>query len=437
MNIYRHLYHFWLQFKESGQVFWHELNKIFHDSGVCVIFFVGTLAYPILYKAMYWNEQIPNIPVAVVDMSKSSESRRFLHEWNAAPEIRLAYTCNSMHEAEQLLRDQKIHGIIYFPHDFAQQLADPLGQATISLFCDMSSFLYMKGIYLSCYQLLLEKMRNIQINRYQFMGYGKEMSWALVQDAPYTETALFSPTGGYGSFLIPAVLVMILHQTLFFGICMLAGTVREERTEIYRMPGRKRGYSALRTIFGRAAAYFLLYYGMAAILLGWMPRLFDIPHIGAIGDILRFNVPFILSVIFMSICVGFFIRNRESGLVLLVSTSLIFLFIAGVSWPKEMVPDAWRVLSYAIPYTWAANGFIHINSMGATLWATRQEYIALWILTGAYASLAVMMFVIAGIRRERKESRLAQLEEVPHIGGSFDMVEYFEHLAQEHPEDLH
>jgi ABC-2 type transport system permease protein len=252
------------------------------------------------------------------------------------------------------------------------------------------------------------------------MGYGKEFSWALVQDAPYTETALFTPTGGYGSFLIPAVLVMILHQTLFFGICMLAGTVREERTELYRIPGRKRGYSALRTILGRGAAYFLIYYALAAILLGLLPRLFNLPHIGAIEDVLRLNVPFILSVIFMSICVGFCIRNRESGLVLLISTSLVFLFIAGISWPKEMIPAGWRYISYLIPYTWAANGFIHINSMGASLFATRTEYLALWGLTAGYFTLATVMFLIAGYRRDRKESRLASLSGAGPLSVSSD-----------------
>ena len=113
----------------------------------------------------------------------------FLHRWSAAPDIKLTHSCTSMAEAEQLLRDQKVHGIIYFPRDFAKQLADPLGQAHISLFCDMSSFLYMKAIYLSCNQVMLESMRNIQIDRYEQMGMDKEFAWSLVQDAPYHETA--------------------------------------------------------------------------------------------------------------------------------------------------------------------------------------------------------------------------------------------------------
>jgi ABC-2 type transport system permease protein len=245
---------------------------------------------------------------------------------------------------------------------------------------------------------MLESMRNIQIDRYEQMGMDKEFAWTLVQDAPYSETALFSPTGGYGSFLIPAVLVLILHQTLFFGICMLGGTAREENVDKYN----------IFSLIGRAAAYFVIYYALAAILLGLLPRLFDIPHIGSVGDIFLFMVPYILAVVFFSICVSVFIRNRESGLVLLISTSLIFLFMAGISWPKEMIPDAWRYLSYFIPYTWGANGFIHINSMGASLWTTRTEYFALWGLTVGYALLVVVLFLIVGYRRDHTEHLPAQ-----------------------------
>ena len=368
-----------------------ELQRIFRDPGVVVIFIVATLAYPLIYKALYWNEQINDVPVAVVDLSNSPESREFLHRWNASPDIRLTHSCTSMAEAEKLLRDQKVHGIIYFPRDFERQLADPLGKAHISLYCDMSSFLYMKAIYLSCNQVMLESMRNIQIDRYEQMGMDKEFAWALVQDAPYSETALFTPTGGYGSFLIPAVLMLILHQTLLFGICMLGGTAREENDENY----------SFASLIGRAGACFLIYFGLAAILLGFFPRLFGIPHIGAIDDILLLIVPYLLAIIFFSLCVSVFIRNRESGLVLLISTSLIFLFMAGISWPKEMIPDAWRYLSYFIPYTWGAHAFIHINSMGASLLHTNgfaasaaTEWIALWILAAFYFVMASGLFYI-------------------------------------------
>ena len=362
----------------KSSVFLRELQRIFTDSGVMLIFFVATLVYPIIYKARYWNERIEHVPVAVVDMSHSTESREFLHKWAAAPDVKLTHTCASMKEAEQLLIDQKVHGIIYFPQDFAKQLADPLGKAHISLYCDMSSFLYMKGIYLSCNQVALESMRNIQVDRYENMGMDKEFAWALVQDAPYTETALFTPTGGYGSFLIPAVLVLLLHQTLLLGIGMLAGTAKEEDKVLYRVMGKRRSLGVMRLVLGRALAYFVIYYALAAILLGLVPRLFDLPHIGNIFDILWFNVPYILACVFFAMCVSLLVRNRESGLVLLISTSLIFIFMAGVSWPKEAMPEFWRSAAYLLPYTFGVHGFIHMNSMGATLEQVQFEYIALW-----------------------------------------------------------
>lgn len=405
MSIWDRLYNYWKGITDSSFVFTRELHRIFTDSGVMLIFFVATLIYPFIYKAMYWNERIENIPVAVVDLSHSSESRDFLHKWSAAPDVKFTHTCASMAEAEELLRNQKVHGIVYFPQDFAQQLADPLGQAHISLYCDMSSFLYMKGIYLSCNMVMLEDLRNIQIDRYEDMGMDKEFAWALVQDAPYTETALFAPTGGYGSFLIPAILVLLLHQTLLLGVGMLAGTAKEEDKEIYRVIGKRRSLGVLRLVIGRALAYFVIYYALAAILLGFIPQLFDLPHIGNIVDILRFNVPYILACVFFAMTISVFVHNRESGLVLLISTSLIFFFLAGVSWPKEAMPGVWRSIAYLLPYTFGVHGFIHINSMGATLEQVQYEYLAMWQQALWYCLIYCAMMYIADKRKEKKSQQ--------------------------------
>ena len=402
MIITRYLHRQWLKVQETWSVFVNELRRIFGDPGVVVIFFVATLAYPILYNFIYWKDNVENVPVAVVDMSQSAESRAFLHKWQASPDICITQYCQSMAEAEQLLRAQKIHGIIYFPSDYAECLNTGLKTAHISLYCDMSSFLYMKAVYLSCNRVLLEDMGAIQVDRYQAMGYDKQFAWELVQAAPYTETALFCESGGYASFLIPAVLMLILHQTLFFGICMLGGTAREENTELFRLPGRRRGYSVLRITLGRSAAYFLVYMALGALVLLGVPKLFGLPHIGNPADILKLLVPYLLAVIYFAMSVSVFIRNRESGMVLLVSTSLIFIFIAGVSWPQQMLPDAWRYLSYFFPYTWGVHGFLHINSMGATLAGTAREYIALWIMAGGYFLTTCLLLWLMGRLHDRR-----------------------------------
>ena len=393
---------YWLHTQETWWVFTEELKRIFRDPGVMVIFFLATLAYPILYNFIYWKDNVEKVPVAVVDLSAGPSSRSFLHRWGATPDVKLAYRCTSMAEAEELLRAQKVHGIIYFPEDFEDCIQSGLKAAHISLFCDMSSFLYMKAVFLSCNRVMLEDMNNIQLDRYQAMGMDKQFSYQLVQASAYTETALFCESGGYASFLIPAVLMLILHQTLFFGICMLGGTAREENNELFILPGHRRRYSVLRITFGRAAAYLLIYMALGAFVLLGVPKLFGLPHIGNPWDILRLLVPYLLAIIFFSMSVSVFVRNRESGMVLLISTSLIFLFIAGVSWPQQMLPAAWKYLSYFFPYTWGVHGFLHINSMGTTLAGTAREYYALWGLSALYFLTTCVLLWIMGTLHDRK-----------------------------------
>ena len=402
-------------FRERVQDVWNvfclELRRVFHDPGVMLIFFVAGLAYPVLYNLLYLNNVVEEVPVAVVDRSGSPESREFVFQWDATPEVKVMYACTSMAEAEQLLKDQKIHGILYIPADYAAILHTGMETAHLSLYCDMSSFLYMKNVYLSANMVVLDKMQQVQVDRYEAMNIGAEMSRTLVQGVRYDWVALFNPTGGYGSYLIPLILVMILHQTLFFGIAMLYGTAREENKEVFLLPGRRRRASVYRLLIGRSAAYFALYMVIGAIDLILIPRWFHLPSLGNPFDILAFLVPFLLSTIFFSIFFGSFQRERETGMVTMLFTSLIFLFVSGVSWLREDMDSVWVLIGKFIPSTWGMHGYVHLNSMGANLATTYREYIALWGLAGVYFALCVISLSIRAhlynedLRREDQERR--------------------------------
>ena len=54
------------------------------------------------------------------------------------------------------------------------------------------------------------------------------------------------------------------------------------------------------------------------------------------------------------------------------------------------MPLVWRFMSYMVPSTWGIEGFVQINTMGATLAQASRAYIALWLLTMVYGILAVL-----------------------------------------------
>ena len=400
MDIRRLTDFFLTRLHDTWHVFVQELWRIFRDSGVMLIFFAAGLAYPIIYNVIYIRNGIENVEVAVVDMSASPASREFICRFDATPEVAVTHACATMAEAEALLKAQKVHGILFIPADYESILVTGMETAHISLYCDMSSFLYMKNVYTAANMVMLDYMNNIQIDRYEAINTGGEMAWALVQAVPFKTVSLFNPTSGYGSFLVPPILVLIVHQALFFGINMLQGTAREENTEVFILSGRRRKAPVFRLLIGRGAAYFVIYMAVASFGLILIPILFDLPHLALVGDILRFMVPFLLAAIYFSVFLASFQKERETGMVTMLFSSLIFFFASGVSWPWESMNPFWKGLGYLLPSTWGMHGYIHLQTMGATLETTAREYNMLWVLAAVYFLACAVLYAYRAWRTD-------------------------------------
>ncbi len=374
-------------FKDLYWVFLNEFRSIFTDTGVIIIFFGAVIIYPLLYNGIYRNEAVYEMPVAVVDLSSSPESRGFLRKIDAAREVKISYRCINMDEAQKLFESRKVHGIILIPADYDLKL-QRMEQATVSIYNDMSSFLYYKGLTMATSYAMLAESHDIQIKRFNAAGIAGEQAEQLVQAVPYNDIALYNPGGGFASFLIPALLILIIHQTLFFGIGMLAGTAREENIHHTQVPEHLRGKGIYRVVLGKAACYFSIYIVLSAYVFGLIPKLFNLPHIGNIGTLFSFMVPFLLATIFFSMTVSVFVKNRETGLISFLFFTLILLFLAGFSWPRSNMPEFWRYFSYLFPSTHGVQGYIRINTMAAELPQVRFEYVGLWIQTAAYFIMA-------------------------------------------------
>ena len=181
------------------------------------------------------------------------------------------------------------------------------------------------------------------------------------------------------TFLLPAVLMMILQQTMMLGIGVTAGTMKERHTfRLYRPFAP--GFAGAATITAaRALIYVAVYAVISMYVLGMVPLMFRFTHIGHFTDIALFMLPYLTAVAFFSITFSYFIRTRESCMLLIVYLSLIFLFVSGISWPGSAVPPFWKYMSYLIPSTFGINGFVKLNSEGARLFQVAFEYRALWL----------------------------------------------------------
>ena len=388
--------------KDTCYIWRKEMRSVIRDEGVLIFFIIVPLLYPLVYSWAYDNEVVRDVPMAVVDLSNSHTSRQFIRRCDASPEVKIAYHCTSIDEARQLVGHQVVRGILYFPTDFEQTLGR--GQQTkMSLFCDMSMMLTYKAIYSTAMNVSQDMNADIQVAISSPPTDQEDR--ILTQPLEFEDVQMFNTTGGYGNFILPCVLILILQQTLLLGIGLSAGTARENNRYQDLVPVSRHYNGMYRIVFGKSLCYLMIFSVMGAYVTLVVPRIFGFTSIPQAADLFALMLPYLLASIFFGMLFSCIIRYRENVILLVVFTSLPFLFLAGVSWPESSIPAIWRGISYLVPSTFGVRGFVRISSMGATLNDVRNEYIWLWIQVIVYffATCAVYKYQLISARRHAIE----------------------------------
>ena len=366
-----------------------EFRTTFRDQGVLIFFILVPLVYPLIYAFIYTNETIREVPAVAVDNSRSSLSREYLRKVDATPDVNIVTYCADMEEAKLMMKERKAYGVIYIPADFSDNIARGK-QTQVSLYCDMSGLLYYKALLLANTNVSLAMNADIKIAR---AGNSTERQDEITAyPIEYEDVALYNPTNGFAAFLIPVVLMLIIQQTLLLGIGLSAGTAREHNQFRDLVPINRHYNGTLRIVMGKGLSYFMVYSLVSAYVLCVVPWLFKLNRIAIPGELILFVLPYLAACIFFSMTASIAIRNRETCMLMFVFTSVPLLFLSGISWPASAMPPFWKYFSYIFPSTFGINGYVRINSMGATLNEVAFEYRALWLQAGIYFITACLVY---------------------------------------------
>ena len=375
--------------RDSFIVWRDEFRNISSDAGVIIFFIIAPLAYPLLYGFIYTNETVKEVPMVVVDQSNSDKSRKFVRLCDATRDVKIVGKCTNMEEAKRMLKEKKAYGIMLIPSDFNKNIVRG-EKAYISLYSDMSSLLYYKAFLLTLTEVSLDMGKEIQIEN--MGGVTARQEETAIAPITYDNITFFNPKNGFASFLIPAVLILVIQQTLLLGITILGGAAHDRNSFHNLIPMQRHYQGTFRIVFGKTLCYMMIYSLMSVYLLWIVPRIFRLPQMGDGLAILLFILPYLLACIFFSMTMTVFVRNRESPFILFVFTSVLFLFISGISWPTSAIPWYWKGISYLFPSTLGIQGFVKLNTMGATLYDVSFEYLGLWIQTFGYFICAYLVY---------------------------------------------
>lgn len=387
MSIFHNLYN---GLQDACYIWRKEMTQVVKDEGVLIFFVFVPLVYPLLYSWIYNNEVVREVPVCVVDQSHSHLSREFIRMCDASPDVHVKYYAQDLDEAKSLVSRQLVKGIYLIPSSFAEDVYG-LKRGVVSVYCDMSLMLTYKAVFQTAQMVTMEMGNELKT----MLGgrYTAREEAIATRPLDYEDVPIFSPAGGYGSSILPAVLMLILQQTLVLGIGLSAGTARDENPYRSLIPvGDSRYEHTFPIVLGKSICYLMIFMVMGAWLSVAVPRLFHFPQLATAGSLLCLMVPYILACTFFGMMVSCTVKYRENVMLIVVFVSVPLLFLTGVSWPQSSIPSYWQGVSWLFPSTFGARAYIRLNSMGADISDVMPELRILWIQAVCYFVLTLCVY---------------------------------------------
>lgn len=366
----------------------HEWKAIATNPAILLVLAGGIFLYGLLYNYMYAPNLVRKAPVAVVDLSHSALSREYVRWLDAAPQTSVYAQTPDILEARKWMKKGEITGILYIPSDFETHVAR--GETSVfTLYAATDAFLNFKGLQEASSRVMLAVNDAHRRAGTVFLPPQGLLAVASSTPVSVSGTALYNYTEGYGSYLIPAVMIVIIFQTMLMVIAMLTGEEAEQqRKGVYSMKARSLK-DMLCIVSGRTFVYVMLYVVFSMFLLGLLPHIFSIPNIGSGWDIVTMMIPFLLATSFFALAVSRWFTDSEAPLLMIAFFSVGYIFLSGVSYPLELMPWYWQAAHYVFPVAPAVLAFVKLNSMGGNLADIWPQMLTLWIQVIIYGAWTV------------------------------------------------
>ena len=371
-----------------GELLIHEIKAIFSNFPLLLTVFGGVFLYSFLYPLPY-SQQLPrDQAVVVVDLDNSAVSRKLIRMADATPQIDINRFVYNIKDAQQAIEEDGLAGMLIIPEKFYRNIL--LGHSpTLSYAGDAGYFLVFSTVVEGL--ATTGGTLGAEVKVLHHMIEGKTSITAEQQYSPMylNLRPVFNMTGGYINYVVPAVFVVILYQTLLIGIGMLGATQNEkdamgEKGYWQHVPGWK-------LLLARSLIFFMIYFVLTMYYFGYGFDYYTISKLAAPLELIHLIIPFLLATSFFGIFIGLLIPRPELVTVLILFTSLPIVFSAGFVWPLNMLPVPLIDLSQIFPTIPAIQAFLQLNQMGADFSQIHPLWLQLWLQTFVYGVLSLWL----------------------------------------------
>ncbi|MDC9594427.1 ABC transporter permease [Xenorhabdus sp. IM139775] len=377
--------------KTRWALYWQTLRDVF----------LGMLEKPMwlllivslcVMSMVYIHPSLWDLPIAVIDQDNSHASHALIRNINSTANVKTQSYDNLSHARRDLLQ-RTIFAIIIVPVDFEKRLLN--GQnVTVPIYGDATNRLANGQIQkdlVQAYQQLLSEFNGMLLLQ---SGFSLEQVKILLQPIKGETIGLFNPGVSYPAIVFPGLLVMLLQHSLLISCVRVSITLRDT----------PQGNPPLPVYLGALSALIPIWLFLSVIFFILWPWILGYRQDAPIYLVLLLTFPFLLTVLGLGKLVTECLRSVEMIYLTLAFITTPVFYISGTVWPPQAMPEWVRVVSSALPSTWATKAIAGVNQMGLSLHNVYKD-IGMMLLLGV---IYMVLGILIGMLRNKEFRSLIQ-----------------------------
>ncbi|MDC9606341.1 ABC transporter permease [Xenorhabdus griffiniae] len=335
---------------------------------------------------VYIRPSVWDLPIAVIDNDHSHASRMLIRNINAMPKV-APKIYNNLDNARRDMLERTIFAIIIVPVDFEKRLLN--GQnVTVPVYGDATNRLangqIQHDLALAYQQLLAEYNGKLLLQS----GFSIEQVKTLLQPIRSETIGLFNPGVSYAAIIFPGLLVMLLQHSLLVACVRVSITLRET----------PKGNPPLPVYLGTLSALIPIWLFLSVIFFILWPWILGYRQDAPIYLVLLLTFPFLLAVLGLGKLVTECLRSVEMIYLTLAFITTPIFYISGTIWPLQAMPEWVRIISSALPSTWATKAIAGVNQMELPLHSVYKD-IGMMLLLGV---MYMVLGILVGMLRNKE-----------------------------------
>jgi ABC-2 type transport system permease protein len=314
-----------------------------------------------------FSGDVKNIPTVVVDESKGELSAKILEALQSTDVLRIRYYANSRDEAEQLITEGRAKAIILLPSGLER---DAMGQAGfVYLLVDGSDPTSANSAFTAVQSVI------------QGLNGGVMIRMSTI--------TLFNPTLKYVDYLVPGAVDLILQMLPTLLVTFAISGEREKGTieQLMVTP-----IASSEILVGKMLLYILLGFIEATSMLTVAVVIFHVTIRGNYIVIAALILLFVSASVSLGSLLSVFARNQVQAVQQVYPLIILSVFLSGVFYPLEAMPDFIRPFSGIIPLTYMNRAIRAVMIKGAPLVTVSQDILVLVVYAATLVILAVRAF---------------------------------------------